>query len=135
MCWVISVYFPFLKYYHFPKLEYGTFQYSVTTLPSRMRSSWSINILYSDDYLLKSFLCCLCIEKSDCAIMGNVLMEIHLLNCIIYEETETIPGGTSCISSSTAVSTRKEEKFSLVKKKNTLKWESFYCQKKKCSLI
>lgn len=69
--------------------------------------------------------------------MGNVLMEIHLLNCIIYEETETIPGGTSCISSSTAVSTRKEEKFSLVKKKkkNTLKWESFYCQKKKCSLI
>lgn len=48
--------------------------------------------------------------------MGNVLMEIHLLNCIIYEETETIPGGTSCISSSTAVSTRKEEKFSLVKK-------------------
>lgn len=43
--------------------------------------------------------------------MGNVLMEIHLLNCIIDEETDTIPGGTSCISSSTAVSTGKENRF------------------------
>lgn len=76
-----------------------------------MRSSWSINILYPEDYLLKSFLCCLCVGKSDCAVMGDVLMEIHLLNCIIYEETDTIPGGTSCISSSTAVSTRKEKSF------------------------
>lgn len=50
--------------------------------------------------------------------MGNVLMEIHLLNCIIYEEIDTIPGGMSCISSSTAVSTRKEEKF-LCKLKKT----------------
>lgn len=61
--------------------------------------------------MLKCFLFCFCVGKSDCAVMGNVLMEIHLLNCIIYEETDTIPGGTSCISSSTAVSTRKEEKF------------------------
>lgn len=29
---MISVYFPFLKYYHFPKPEYDTFQYSVIIL-------------------------------------------------------------------------------------------------------
>lgn len=62
--------------------------------------------------------------------MGNVFMEIHLLNCIIYEETETIPGGTSCISSSTAVSTRNEEKFFHQLKKHTKMRNNFYCQKR-----
>lgn len=50
------------------------------------------------------------LKKNDSAVMGYVLVEIHLLKCIIYEETNTIPGGTSCISSSTAVSTGKRGK-------------------------